>query len=141
MFSSKLMTNGEYRHKLTHRYDESAYIRTESGEQGAWQNSHYHKGVRETYIVQSGWMAFAVVGISGKYHVDIYRPSELITSSLLQHHNVYLPAGAVIHTVKHGSPVGNPDKKWNDWYPAHSDFDTWTKGLDEQDILLFDGEM
>ncbi len=45
------MPNGEFRFRLKHE-DGTAYIRTEVTDSGGWQKSHYHRGVRETYIVQ-----------------------------------------------------------------------------------------
>src|SRR5690242_10293711 len=57
------MDNGEYRFRLL-ASDGSAYSRTVAGDRGAWQNSHSHNTARETYIVQSGWMAFAQRGES-----------------------------------------------------------------------------
>ena len=52
------MPTGELRFRLKHD-DGTAYIRTEATDRGGWQNSHYHRTVRETYIVQRGKMAFA----------------------------------------------------------------------------------
>lgn len=128
------MPNGERRFRMT-APDDSAYIRTEAGEQGAWQNAHSHGGVRETYIVQSGWMAFATIGGDGSPHVVIYRAGEVVSSEPAHVHNVYLPAGAVIHTVKHGEAVGNPDKGGADWWPASGAFDAATKSLTEVELL------
>jgi hypothetical protein len=130
------MPNGEKRYSVS-LPDGSAWILTVAGETGGWQNAHYHKGVRETYIVQSGWMAFATIDDEGNYNIDIYVPGDVVNSLPTQHHNVYLPVGAVTHTVKHGDAIGNPDKKGNDWYPAFSDFDTWTKGMGEDDLHAF----
>ena len=133
---SQEMPNGEIRHRLMHE-DGSGYIRTEAGPDGAWQNAHYHRGVRETYIVQKEWMAFATLMEDGSFEVHIYFPGEVISSELDQHHNVYLPAYAVIHTVKHGEAVGNPDKNGADWYEARVDFDKWTKDLSEADLKVY----
>lgn len=131
------MDNGEQRYSVR-MPDGSAWILTIAGETGGWQNAHYHKGVRETYVVQSGWMAFASITDEGKYLIDIYQSGDVVSSQPLQNHNVYLPAGAVIHTVKHGQAIGNPDKKGNDWFPANSTFDEWTKGLGEDDLHSFE---
>lgn len=128
--NARQMPNGEQRFYFN-MPDNSAYIRTEAGEEGAWQNSHFHKGVRETYIVQSGWMAFTTLTPDGDYTLRIYNAGGVVSSQPGEHHNVYLPAAAVIHTVKHSDAIGNPDKDGADWYDADSDFDTWCKALGE----------
>ena len=50
------MSNDELRFRLT-AADGSGYIRTVASNTGAWQSSHFHKALLETYIVQSGWAA------------------------------------------------------------------------------------
>lgn len=122
------MDNGELRFRLTSE-DGSAYIRTVSGTNGAWQNSHYHKSVKETYIVQKGWMAFA--SLSGdKVSLVIAKAGHLITSEPFVVHNVYLPAGAVIHTVKHGA------SEEKDWF-GDEEFDKATKNISEEEMIRF----
>jgi hypothetical protein len=49
------MPNGELRFRLN-ASDGTGYVRTESVPGGNWQISHYHRELRETYIVQKGWM-------------------------------------------------------------------------------------
>ena len=127
------MTNGEIRLRSMHP-DGSGYIRTEAGAKGAWQNAHFHKGVRETYIVQRGWMAFAFVAANGKYFVQRYGEGDVVSSDPDSQHNVFLPMNAVIHTVKHGNAIGNPEKGGADWYEADAEFDTWTKGFGLDDL-------
>ncbi|MEP4380369.1 MAG: hypothetical protein ABJ215_00480 [Alphaproteobacteria bacterium] len=95
------MPNGEHRFRLK-KSDGTAYIRTEAGLHGAWQESHFHLNVRETYIVQSGWIAYAEEQ-GGRFTIEIFRPGELFTTQIGIVHNVYMSAGSVIHTVKHGS--------------------------------------
>ena len=130
------MDNGELRVRCMQESG-SGYIWTEppSDDQPSWQNAHFHKGVRETYIVQRGMMAFAEKSEKGAYNVELFCKGEIVTSSLGCQHNVYLFAGSAIHTVKHGTPVGNPEKGGADWYPADSDFDNWTKQITEKVIL------
>jgi hypothetical protein len=137
--ASKEMPNGEERYSVK-MLDGSGWILTLAGETGGWQNAHYHKGVRETYIVQFGWLAFATCDEHSVYHLNIYRPGGVVTATPGEQHNVYLPSGALVHTVKHGASVGNPAKKGNDWWDARPNFDQWSKSLDEQEIYLFDGE-
>ena len=133
--SGEVMDNGELRIRCMHE-DGSGYIRTEPPEnqKPKWQNAHFHKGVRETYIVQKGLMAFASESPEGKMSIMLYEAGDVVTSVPYHQHNVYLYAGAVIHTVKHGEPVGNPQKGSTDWYPASHEFDAWTKRLSEADI-------
>lgn len=120
------MDNGELRFRLTAN-DGSGYIRTVAGRNGAWQNSHSHKFIRETYIVQSGWMALAQL-INNNLEIKIYRPGDVLTIKIDVIHNVYLPKDAVTHTVKHGKT------KDTDWLP-NKEFDNKTKLLCEKDIL------
>jgi len=120
-----LMDNGELRFRLNSE-DGSAYIRTLSGETGAWQNSHFHKAMRETYIAQKGWMAFARLDDS-KLSVSIIQAGDAITIEPFVIHNVYLPAGAIIHTVKHGI------SQEKDWF-GDEGFNKMTKDLTEEDI-------
>jgi len=121
------MPNGELRFRLSSSSDGTKYIRTAAGGTGAWQDSHFHRSVRETYIVQHGWMAYAELDAGG-VSLTVYREGDLFTTSTLTPHNVYLPASAVIHTVKHGhSTLG-------DW-ESSPELDTRTKHLSESDIL------
>lgn len=122
----EIMENGELRFRLLSE-DGSAYIRTVSGDAGAWQNSHFHKQVRETYIVQEGWIAYAEL-INGVLVGHVYRKDETVTTQPNIIHNVYLPKGAIIHTVKHGNT------KDRDWW-ASEQFDDITKNITE-DVLI-----
>lgn len=117
------MENGERRFRLR-KCDGTAYIRTESSKFGGWQSSHYHSSVRESYIVQEGWMGFAEL-IDGRLSLKIYSENELVTSRPMVVHNVYLPSDAVIHTIKHGRANGA------DWLtgPETLAFDKVTKAL------------
>lgn len=122
----EIMANGELRFRQLCE-DGSAYIRTVSGESGAWQNSHFHKQVKETYIVQLGWFAYAEL-IDGVVSGKVYRRDEAVTTQPNIVHNVYLPEGAIIHTVKHG----NTSER--DWW-ASEQFDDMTKNITEEAIL------
>jgi hypothetical protein len=121
------MDNGELRYRLVAK-DGSAYVRTEASAAGGWQNSHFHKSVLETYILQQGWGAFA------ELHGDVLRlwimhPGDVHTTSLSVPHNMYLTGHAVTHVVKHG---GNGETR--DWF-ADPALDAMTKHLSEADIL------
>ena len=120
------MPNGELRFRLKHD-DGTAYSRTEAAAGGGWQNSHYHRSVRETYIVQRGKMAFAEL-VDGALKVRIFGPNEICTTEPNVSHNVYLYRNSVTHTVKHGEAG---DK--TDWH-AEPSLDAMTVHLDEADI-------
>jgi hypothetical protein len=113
------MDNGELRFRLKSRSDGTAYIRTVS-QRGAWQESHKHLNLRETYVVQSGWMGYVEIQ-NGTCVFRICREGEIFTTQPGVIHSVYLPKGAVIHTVKHGKGSGE-DRV----------VDSETKKLDEQ---------
>lgn len=123
-----LMDNGERRYRLSCD-DGSAYSRTVAGDAGAWQSSHYHKWVREYYIVQSGWVVYAElmadqtasfkrVGAGGSFAVE---PGV--------QHNLYLSANSIVHTVKFGEAEGI------DWFAA-PDLDRRTVSRTEEELLL-----
>jgi hypothetical protein len=97
---------GELRFRLSSA-DGTRYIRTVRplGSSGDWQDAHYHMNVLETYIVQTGWIAF-VEAIDGKNSARRLGPADIVTTRPGVHHNVYMSAGAVIHTVKHGVAEG-----------------------------------
>lgn len=120
------MENGELRFRLI-ADDGSGYIRTIAGEAGGWQNSHYHEAALETYIAQQGWMALAeLVDHEVRWHFLL--PGDVYTTQLKIPHNVYLPAHAIIHTVKHGTVAGGVD-----WH-ADSVLDSMTKPVTEEEI-------
>jgi uncharacterized membrane protein YidH (DUF202 family) len=98
------MADGERRFRLR-KSDGTAYIRTEAGPTGAWGESHYHASVRETYIVQEGWIAYAEIS-EGEPKYNQYDAGEMLTTRPGVIHTVYMPAQAVIHTVKHGEASG-----------------------------------
>lgn len=103
------MPNGEYRFRLLCGQDKTAYIRTQAAEGGAWQQAHFHERVTETYIVQSGWMGACEL-TNGFYCYRIFRENEIFTTNIGVVHNIYLPSGAIIHTIKHGPPGDTEDR-------------------------------
>lgn len=120
------MPNGELRFRLKSS-DGSAYIRTESSESSGWQNSHYHHGIQETYIVQQGWMVLAE-WIDNAVVFTKFTESQITTTKPMVPHNVYLPASTVIHTVKHGSTSKS------DWH-SFEELDRLTKNICEDELL------
>lgn len=119
------MSNGEFRFRLT-AGDGSSYVRTVASGQGSWQQSHFHHSIRETYIVQSGWAALAEYRDSAVvWH--ILQVGDVVTTVPYVPHNVYLPADAVLHCVKHGNGGSS------DWHP-HEELDKLTVHLTEAQI-------
>ena len=88
--------------------------------------------------MQSGWIGVVELLPDGKRKVGVCKKGDIWTSHPEISHNIYMPAGAVTHCVKHGDDVINPDKG-SDWFPAPKDFDLWSKSLSEEDIFRLAG--
>ena len=125
------MDNGERRYRLMCA-DNSGYIRVEAGASGEWQNSHYHTGIRETTIVQVGWIVEASL-INGSLQLLVIGPGGSCTSRPGIHHNQYMAAGTKTHTVKFGD-CSHP----KDWH-ASPELDAQVKSLDENLIFSIAG--
>jgi mannose-6-phosphate isomerase-like protein (cupin superfamily) len=125
------MPGGELRFRLKHD-DGTTYSRTEASASGGWQKSHYHRTVRETYIVQRGRMAFAEL-VDGALKLRIFVPNEIYTTRPNVAHNVYLFRDSVNHSVKHGEAGDSAD-----WL-ANPLLDAKTLHLDEAEIMRLDG--
>jgi hypothetical protein len=121
------MPSGERRFRLKHD-DGTAYSRTEATASGGWQNSHYHRTVRETYIVQRGKMALAEL-VEGTLRLCVFGPNEICTTKPNVAHNVYLYGNSVIHSLKHGDAGHHAD-----WH-ASPRLDAKTVHLDEAAIM------
>lgn len=135
-FPCELMDNGEYRFRCMDGGQNAGwgYVLTKRpGNSGGWQNSHYHTGIVETYIVQKGWIGFAELLPDGKMTIKIYQSGDVFTTKPGQARNVYMPAGAVVHTVKHADCSLEKD-----WF-ASPVLDEKTKRLDEVDIFRLAG--
>lgn len=129
----RMKANYERRFRVASSNDHSAYIRTEASDIGGWQFSHFHLQVVETYIVQNGWMVVAELR-DGEPVFFKFGEGEIYSTPISIVHNVYLPGGSVIHTVKHGQGVKN------DWIgAAKSDdagsLDAATRTLGEIEFL------
>jgi len=128
----EVMPNGEQRFRM-YFADGSAYIRTESSEDGSWQNSHYHKSICEAYIVQKGCIVFVEQSLDSEVaQFSILKEGEACFAKSLIAHNVFLPRNSVIHTVKYGVII---DKDWN----AFEALDKQTKPLSEDELLRLYG--
>ncbi len=99
--------SGEVRFRLLIE-DGNGYILTRANADG-WQNSHVHYRTQETYIVEAEWMVLAVEEPGG-IKTSWLETGDIVTTPTGQVHNVYLPRGAIIHTVKHGARGGDFDR-------------------------------
>ena len=95
-----IMHNGELRFRLIGS-DGSAYVRTESSANSGWQNSHYHKTIKELYLIQMGWILFAEL-LNDKLVIKKYLPDEYCFSQPGVPHNVYMAPNTILHTIKFG---------------------------------------
>lgn len=130
----QIMENGEFRFRLL-KNDGTAYLRTEASSTGAWQNSHYHKRLRETFIVQHGWIAYAIFE-NGSARITIFQGGKIFTTQPGLIHNIYMPKDAVIHTVKHGTGDDN-DRVEDD---KTRDFDKIITRVSEINIYNYNNE-
>ena len=105
-----IMKNGEKRFRQICTKDKTAYIRGESGDNGYWQNSHYHKTIKELYIVQKGSILLAVY-LNDKVKIKKVNENEFFSIGPNIPHNIYMYPNTVTHTVKYGTIDDN------DWIP------------------------
>lgn len=96
-----IMDTGEKRFRQICTKDKTAYIRTESGIKGYWQNSHYHTSIRELYIVQKGKILFAQYK-NNQLEITALNENDIIKTEPSIPHNVYMYPDTVTHTVKYG---------------------------------------
>lgn len=126
--SHEKMPNGEYRFRLIHSSG-NGYVMTVAGSEGAWQMSHSHRSISEVYVVEDGWMAFASMPHdTTEPKIEVFRRGAVVQSQPSVPHNVYLPRGARIHTVKIGS---NGAKDW----VAEPKLDAKVVHLKEPDLI------
>lgn len=96
-----VMNNGEKRYRQICMKDKTAYIRAEGGDKGYWQKSHYHKYVKEIYIVQKGSILLAQY-IDGEVHINKVDEDETFIVFPNTPHNIYMYPNTITHTVKYG---------------------------------------
>lgn len=125
------MKNGEIRFRLVSN-DGSAYIRTHAdsnnrNRKSGWQNAHYHKKVKEIYVVQSGLMIFCSKE-NGETTYQSLVTGEVIATEPYIPHNVFLQENSIIHTIKCTSGA-EPD-----WYPD-PELDAESKALSEEEAM------
>lgn len=129
--------SGQFRFRVRHP-DGVTFHLTHAGPKGAWEGSHFHKGLYETYTVINGCMALAFqdpYDDDSACQIKLFEPGESVTTIREETHNVYLYANTVIAVVGYGTAIGNPDRNNNDWWPASADFEQLTRGFSEADIL------
>lgn len=124
-----LMDNGERRFRLNCTADGSSYCRTVASKTGAWQNSHYHEYASEFYVVQSGWIVTAQK-VENELKLRLLKEGESVTFLPYVHHNIYLSAGSVIHTIKYGTVTA----LGTDWI-ASPELDELTKHLSPNSLF------
>ena len=104
------MENGEMRFRMLGQ-DGSTYIRTEASLHSGWQKSHYHRTLRELYLVSSGWILIAVLDGDSLKITRLEVGQTYLTQPGVPH-NVYMSPFAVTHTVKFGN------REPGDWFPS-----------------------
>lgn len=121
------MPNGERRFRLG-RESGGGYVLTLSGKRGAWQNSHFHKHISEFYLVESQWLAMAFLDVDDKsFKLSFLRQGESCLIKPYVPHNVFMPSGGTVHTIKMNSVVVG------DWFPS-CELDAITKLISERQL-------
>jgi len=122
------MPNGEYRFRLI-QSSGNGYVLTVAGNEGGWQKSHSHWSISEIYVVEEGWIAFASMPRGTMEPIIcIFEKGSVVQSQPSIPHNVFLPRGARIHTVKLGA------NGTNDWV-AEPELDAKVVHLKESDLV------
>ncbi|PQP82623.1 hypothetical protein C0Q44_14465 [Paenibacillus sp. PCH8] len=125
--SFEQMANGEQKYKMIAE-DGSYYCRTVASSHGAWQNSHFHNHITEFYVVQSGWIAYANFAHDWILEIRVMGEGDHIIVEPGVHHNLYMSAHSVIHTIKHGT---NTSSDWT----SSPELDRLTQSLAEEELL------
>lgn len=119
------MDNGESKFRLNCSMDGGSYYRTVAPDAGTWQNSHFHLAATELYIVQTGWIAYAEIR-ADQLLVQLLREGDSVVFIPKVHHNIYLSARSVIHTIKYGQSLFEQD-----WY-ASPELDELTRRINPE---------
>lgn len=82
-----------------------------------WENTHLHKGLTELYIVLCGGMYIVWQDLDGTFLQKYLSAECSITIEPGVPHTVMKSPSAIILTTSFGKPVGNPERKDNDWWP------------------------
>lgn len=122
VFTFKQMPNGEERRRLVTpsggRMSETVgpNWKPVSGEL-PWQDNHYHCGLTEHYIVRHGWAVFLFIENKEKKWRRLEAGGHIFFEPMIPH-VVLMGPEAVIATVLVGTPIGNPDRNGEDWWPT-----------------------
>ena len=103
-----IMPTGEKRFRQICMKDKTAYIRSEGLNKGYWQKSHYHKYLKEIYIIQKGSVLLAQY-INDKVKINKINEDETFIVFPNIPHNVYMYPNTITHTVKYG---GGKEYDW-----------------------------
>lgn len=95
------MDSGERRYRLVSDAG-SSYILTQANASDSWQKSHFHKEKKEYYVVECGWVLIARYE-NGQLSIFRLNPDEpcFIPAGVM--HNIFMPAGTILHTIKYGT--------------------------------------
>lgn len=125
LMSIEKMPNTEIRYRLKID-DNTLYSVTKSGEELAWQNSHYHKNCNELYLVQKGRI-LVVMQEKEKILKKIIEEGEMVVIKPNVSHNIYMFEDTETCVLKYGNV------KQNDWYSDES-LDSICKKIDIENI-------
>lgn len=125
LMSIEKMPNTETRYRIKID-DNTLYSITKSGEELAWQNSHYHTNCNELYLVQKG-KVLIVMQEAEKITKKIIETGEMIAIKPNISHNIYMFENTETCVLKYG------DVKQNDWHPDKI-LDSVCKNIDIENI-------
>ncbi len=128
-FTYKKMANGEERRRVVFpagtRVSETAATDWDPADgEFPWQDAHYHVGLTEHYFVQYGWVGF-LFEEGGKFTWRQLYEDDHICFTPKVPHAVLMGPGAVMATMLVGTPIGNPDRKNDDWWPSQHTAGIW----------------
>jgi hypothetical protein len=127
-YTSKLMDTGELRTRIVHS-DGFRTSRTRSPDweltdvkSMPWQDSHYHVGLTEVYMLISDWAYF--IWLNGEVPCSgiLETPGQSKLFLPRVPHVVLLGPSTEIQTTSFGESVGNPQRDDSDWWDVTPDF-------------------
>lgn len=120
-FTYKKMGNGEERRRIVFlagtRVSETVAADWMKGDGFPWQDAHYHKGLTEHYFVQAGWVMFLFENNNRPEGKRVEAGGHIFFLPEIPH-TVLMGPKSVMATLLIGSPIGNPDRKDDDWWPV-----------------------
>lgn len=142
-FTRKVMPNGEERERIKYP-DGSTLITTKQGPWESdvpWQPGHQHIGRFENYILLKGFMLFVFqLGPYDRIETRYYeKAGDSISFNPPVPHMVLLGAHTIIKTLQFGDPIGNPDRKNDDWWPLIPELECEMREVGTQALKQFLG--